>query len=216
MHVSTQMATGVLTLSVFDWQRFWPTACWSRLSSCTWNWYLIAWFARNSEKSKITPQVCHYLQQRYEAHLSFLWKKKKKKDDASSTQSAICLTWKQNVGWLWCCGRGDGWVFTSALNSADFGSIPSPSRKCFTARGFHFWESVSLTWPCPAASPNRNKLFLFFVYYFFNQTFLSRLAWINRTAVQDSWHSGGNVTSYSTGLPEVLHSMHIIDSKVVW
>lgn len=185
------------------------------LVSCTWNWYQTAWVARNSENSKLPHKYVITCNKDMRPISHSCKKKKKKKDDASSTQSAICLTWKQNVGWLWCCGRGDGWVFTSALNSADFGSIPSPSRKCFTARGFHFWESVSLTWPCPAASPNRNKLLLFLVYYFFNQTFLSRLAWMNRTAVRDSWHSGGNVTSYSTGLPEVLHSTHIIDSKVV-
>lgn len=83
------------------------------------------------------------------------------KKDASSTQTVICLTWKQNVGERRCCGQPDGWLFTSALNSADFGSIPSSSRKCFTARGFHFWESVSLAWPWPKSfSPSTNKLFL--------------------------------------------------------
>lgn len=103
------------------------------------------------------PTSVPYLGEGCEAHLRIPLKKEKY---ASSTQTVICLTWKQNVGERCCCGRPDGWLFTSALNSADFGSIPSSSRKCFTARSFHFWESVSLTWPWPkSSSPSTNKLF---------------------------------------------------------
>lgn len=37
-------------------------------------------------------------------------------------------------GRCWSCGRADGWVFTSALFSAVFGSILCSSRKYLTLR----------------------------------------------------------------------------------
>lgn len=67
----------------------------------------------------------HVLSQRHEAHLlkmMFL----KKISPLSNTETAD--------GRCWSCGSADGWVFTSPLFSAVFGSILCPSRKYLTVR----------------------------------------------------------------------------------